>query len=131
MIDAPTPCRAAYQHHCRHGNQPRIFVVGSTVMDLIAYTARLPHALESVEGDDIQLGFGGKGARQAVTARLLGAEVAIVNAFGDDVFGDRTSTDPRHPASKRRPRARAGRSSGSASNWAARTSRDWSQFCWP
>lgn len=70
--------------------QPRIAVVGSTMIDLIAYTSRVPGAGETIQGDDFQLGFGGKGANQAVMARLLGAEVAMINALGDDVFGDMT-----------------------------------------
>ena len=69
---------------------PRIAVVGSTMIDLIAYTHRVPSGGETVAGDDFRLGFGGKGANQAVMARLLGAEVAMVNALGDDVFGDMT-----------------------------------------
>lgn len=71
-------------------DQPRIAVVGSTMIDLIAYTSRVPGAGETIQGDDFQLGFGGKGANQAVMARLLGADVAMVNALGDDVFGDMT-----------------------------------------
>ena len=70
--------------------QPRIAVVGSTMIDLIAYTSRVPGAGETIQGDDFQLGFGGKGANQAVMARLLGADVAMINALGDDVFGDMT-----------------------------------------
>ena len=69
---------------------PRIAVVGSTMIDLIAYTQRVPSGGETIQGDDFRLGFGGKGANQAVMARLLGAEVAMVNALGDDVFGDMT-----------------------------------------
>jgi ribokinase len=71
-------------------DQPRIAVVGSTMIDLIAYTGRVPQAGETIQGDDFRLGFGGKGANQAVMARLLGAEVAMVNSLGDDVFGDMT-----------------------------------------
>ena len=71
-------------------DQPRIAVVGSTMIDLIAYTSRVPQAGETIQGDDFQLGFGGKGANQAVMARLLGAGVAMVNSLGDDVFGDMT-----------------------------------------
>ena len=70
-------------------DQPRIAVVGSTMIDLIAYS-RTPAAGETIQGRDFQLGFGGKGANQAVMARLLGADVAMVNALGDDVFGDMT-----------------------------------------
>lgn len=69
---------------------PRIAVVGSTMIDLIAYPPRVPTAGETIQGRDFQLGFGGKGANQAVMARLLGAQVAMVNALGDDVFGDMT-----------------------------------------
>ncbi len=71
-------------------DQPRIAVVGSTMIDLIAYTSRVPVSGETIQGDDFQLGFGGKGANQAVMARLLGATVAMVNTLGDDVFGDMT-----------------------------------------
>ena len=70
--------------------QPRIAVVGSTMVDLIAYVSRAPSAGETVVGDDFRIGFGGKGANQAVMARLLGADVAMVNALGDDVFGTMT-----------------------------------------
>lgn len=71
-------------------DQPRIAVVGSTMIDLIAYTSRVPDAGETIQGDGFQLGFGGKGANQAVMARRLGADVSIVNSLGDDVFGDMT-----------------------------------------
>ncbi len=70
-------------------DQPRIAVVGSTMIDLISYS-QVPAAGETIQGRDFQLGFGGKGANQAVMARLLGAEVAMVNALGDDVFGEMT-----------------------------------------
>lgn len=36
------------------------------------------------------MGFGGKGANQAVAARLCGAEVAMVARVGDDLFGPAT-----------------------------------------
>jgi len=72
------------------GHMPRIAVVGSTMIDLIAYAPRTPAAGETIVGDDFRMGFGGKGANQAVMARLLGADVAMVNALGDDIFGDMT-----------------------------------------
>lgn len=50
-------------------DQPRIAVVVSTMIDLIAYTSRVPQAGETIQGDDFQLGFDGKGANQAVMAR--------------------------------------------------------------
>jgi ribokinase len=72
------------------GHMPRIAVVGSTMIDLIAYAPRTPAAGETIVGDDFRMGFGGKGANQSVMARLLGADVAMVNALGDDIFGDMT-----------------------------------------
>lgn len=69
---------------------PRIVVVGSTNMDLIAYARRIPDAGETIIGDRFAMGFGGKGANQAVMARLLGADVAMVNCVGDDTYGRMT-----------------------------------------
>ena len=70
--------------------QPRIMVVGSTMIDMITYSKKIPNAGETVIGDTFALGFGGKGANQAVMARRLGATVFMVNTLGDDVFGDTT-----------------------------------------
>ena len=69
---------------------PWLTVVGSTNIDLVAYAARLPERGETVIGERFEQGFGGKGANQAVMARLLGAEVAMVNALGDDDYGEQT-----------------------------------------
>jgi ribokinase len=55
-------------------------------IDLVAYTRRAPGPGETVIGDRFQSGFGGKGANQAVMARLLGADVAFVGALGDDLY---------------------------------------------
>jgi len=65
----------------------RILVVGSTMMDLIAYATRLPEAGETLVGTRFQMGFGGKGANQAVMAARFGAPVAMVNAVGNDAYG--------------------------------------------
>ncbi len=69
---------------------PSIWVVGSTMVDMIAYTSRIPAAGETLVGDRFDLGFGGKGANQAVMAARLGAQVTIVNAVGSDAFGAMT-----------------------------------------
>ena len=66
---------------------PRIVVVGSTMIDLVAYADRLPDAGETVVGTGFLQGFGGKGANQAVAAARLGATVAFVGAVGDDRNG--------------------------------------------
>jgi ribokinase len=67
-----------------------IWVVGSTMIDMIAYSDRIPGPGETVVGRDFQMGFGGKGANQAVMARRLGADVGIINCLGTDIFGDQT-----------------------------------------
>jgi ribokinase len=70
--------------------RPVIAVVGSLNIDLIAYTARVPGAGETVIGDRFVMGFGGKGANQAVMAARLGARVSMVGALGDDVYAGMT-----------------------------------------
>ncbi len=68
----------------------RILVVGSTMMDLVAYTRRVPGPGETIVGESFQMGFGGKGANQAVMAALLGARVSIANSVGEDSYGQMT-----------------------------------------
>ncbi len=66
---------------------PAIVVVGSTMIDLVAFADRLPDAGETLVGTRFLQGFGGKGANQAVAAARFGAAVAMVNAVGDDSNG--------------------------------------------
>ncbi|MDE0171079.1 MAG: ribokinase [bacterium] len=73
-----------------HHGPPTVVVVGSTNIDLVAYLSRVPRSGETLVGRRFQMGFGGKGANQAVMARLLGAEVVMVNCLGDDTYGDMT-----------------------------------------
>lgn len=68
-------------------DRPTITCVGSTMIDLIFYSDRAPEKGETIFGKSFAQGFGGKGANQAVMAALLGAEVAMVNALGQDAFG--------------------------------------------
>jgi ribokinase len=69
---------------------PRIAVVGSAVTDLTTFSDIFPRAGETLFGKRFNLGFGGKGANQAVAARLCGAEVLMVARVGDDLFGEAT-----------------------------------------
>lgn len=70
--------------------RPRIAVVGSANVDLTTFTAQFPKAGETIFGQTFHLGFGGKGANQAVAARLCGAEVFMVARVGEDLFGPAT-----------------------------------------
>src|ERR1700758_3559288 len=72
---------------------PRIAVIGSANIDLTTFTSRSPKPGETIFGDKFDLGFGGKGANQAVAARLCGAEVFMVARVGDDLFGQATITN--------------------------------------
>jgi len=69
---------------------PRIAVVGSANTDLITFADVFPRPGETLFGQNFDLGFGGKGANQAVAARLCGAEVAMVAKVGQDLFGEAT-----------------------------------------
>ena len=69
---------------------PRIAVVGSANTDLITFADVFPRPGETLFGNNFDLGFGGKGANQAVAARLCGAEVLMVAKVGQDVFGEAT-----------------------------------------
>src|ERR1044071_8245886 len=68
----------------------RIAVVGSANVDLTTFSDRFPKVGETIFGDRFELGWGGKGANQAVAARLCGADVAMVACVGDDLFGPGT-----------------------------------------
>lgn len=66
---------------------PRIVVVGSINLDLVARVPKLPRPGETVLGREFKQAPGGKGANQAVAAALLGADVTMIGRVGDDLFG--------------------------------------------
>jgi ribokinase len=70
--------------------RPRIAVVGSANIDLTTFTEKFPKAGETIFGQKFDLGFGGKGANQAVASRLCGADVFMVARVGNDLFGPAT-----------------------------------------
>jgi ribokinase len=69
---------------------PRIAVIGSANTDLTTFTDVFPRPGETLFGKNFEMGFGGKGANQAVAARLCGAEVSMVAKVGGDLFGRAT-----------------------------------------
>ena len=75
---------------------PRIAVVGSVNLDLVARVPRLPAPGETLAAGDLRRVPGGKGANQALAARRLGADVTLVAAVGDDAAGDEALALLRH-----------------------------------
>jgi len=67
---------------------PRICVVGSVNTDLTFRTPRLPRPGETLRATGFHVGYGGKGANQAVMAARLGGHVTLVGRVGRDSFGD-------------------------------------------
>jgi ribokinase len=96
---------------------PVIAVVGSLNIDLVTYTSRVPGAGETVLGDRFVMGFGGKGANQAVMAARLGARVSMIGALGDDVYAGMTVDNLIAQGVDAAHVARVGGSSGVAPIW--------------
>jgi ribokinase len=67
--------------------KPRLTVVGSINLDLVARVRYLPRPGETLTDAELTHVPGGKGANQAVAAARLGARVRLVAALGDDEFG--------------------------------------------
>jgi ribokinase len=65
---------------------PRIAVVGSVNLDLVARCETLPRPGETVTGALFDRVPGGKGANQAVACARLGADVTMIAAVGRDSF---------------------------------------------
>jgi ribokinase len=64
--------------------------VGSANVDLVTFYDTFPRPGETIFGKKFDLGFGGKGANQAVAARRCGASVGMVAKVGSDLFGPAT-----------------------------------------
>lgn len=67
---------------------PEVVVVGSVNLDLVARVPRLPDPGETLSASGLRRLPGGKGANQALAARRLGADAALVAAVGDDPAAD-------------------------------------------
>jgi ribokinase len=67
---------------------PRITVVGSINLDLVARVDRLPEPGETIGGASFARVPGGKGANQAVACARLGADVTMIGAVGRDPMAD-------------------------------------------
>ncbi len=64
-----------------------IVVAGSVNQDIVVSAERAPRPGETVFGTALEFFPGGKGANQAVAARLLGGRVRFAGKIGADAFG--------------------------------------------
>ena len=76
--------------------RPKILVIGSINMDMVARIDHIPLPGETVLGQGYSFAPGGKGANAAVAAARLGGCVAFAGCVGDDSYGQalrKTLTD--------------------------------------
>jgi ribokinase len=71
-------------------NKAKIVVVGSSNMDLVVKSPKIPAVGETILGEDFIMTPGGKGANQAVAAAKFGAEVYFIAKLGDDIFAEQS-----------------------------------------
>jgi ribokinase len=72
----------------------RIVVIGSLNVDMVTRTKRIPNPGETLTADSFSIGWGGKGANQAIAVQRLSrlgdeatCAVKMVGAVGDDHYG--------------------------------------------
>jgi ribokinase len=65
-----------------------ILVIGSTNVDFLIKSERLPVFGETVTGGIFMQNFGGKGANQAVGAARAGGKVTFITCLGEDLYAE-------------------------------------------
>jgi len=65
-----------------------ILVIGSTNVDFLIKSDKLPASGETVTGGIFTQNFGGKGANQAVGAARAGGNVSFITCLGEDLYAD-------------------------------------------
>lgn len=103
LVKSPKFVRSSHLHHLPHdikmSSKAVISVIGSLNVDLVTRTARVPVAGETLTSESFNIGYGGKGANQAVACARLSRtqqqasegkasdiEVRMIGAVGDDEF---------------------------------------------
>ncbi|MPT30289.1 MAG: ribokinase [Chryseobacterium sp.] len=67
--------------------KPQIVVVGSSSIDLVLKTSKIPTANNTVLADSLKSFLGGKGANQAIATSRLGAHTSLISRVGMDPYG--------------------------------------------
>jgi ribokinase len=65
-----------------------ILVIGSTNVDFLIKSDKLPSFGETVTGGTFMQNFGGKGANQAVGAARAGGHVTFITCLGEDLYAE-------------------------------------------
>jgi ribokinase len=85
---AETSTKTSVDAHVVDDDASRVGVVGSCMLDFSVFVEKLPRAGQTVHASGpLHRGLGGKGANQAVQARLLESDVVFVGRVGDDPLG--------------------------------------------
>lgn len=66
--------------------KPKVTILGSFVVDLMARTPHLPIPGETVKGSMFRIGSGGKGTNQGIAASRTGSDVSMITKIGKDDF---------------------------------------------
>ncbi len=69
----------------------KIVVIGSSNMDMVVKTERIPAPGETILSGSFFMNPGGKGANQAVAVARLGGDVVFISKLGNDLFGNQFS----------------------------------------
>lgn len=67
--------------------KPQIVVIGSSSIDLVLKTSKIPTANNTVLAENLKSFLGGKGANQAIATSRLGAQTSLVSRVGMDPYG--------------------------------------------
>lgn len=65
----------------------QIVVVGSSSIDLVLKTSKIPTANNTVLAENLKSFLGGKGANQAIATSRLGAQTSLISRIGMDPYG--------------------------------------------
>ena len=72
------------------GEKMKLLVIGSSNIDMVVQTKKMPIPGETVLGGKFNMVNGGKGANQAVCAVKLGMDTGFLCRLGNDIFGQNT-----------------------------------------
>ena len=65
----------------------KVAFIGATMIDIVSYVDKAPNYGGTITAKDFHIACGAKGANQAVAAKILGANVLMISAVGEDLFG--------------------------------------------